>query len=161
MRGHSTPERHAASPEKPKRSKRAQQCGQRLGTVCKLQRGSVAGGGISQHSTASDAGFITTTGRVLPQEVLSALHRRVPAAETAALQPCARPPRRSQQPPYLPSSSEKLIPSLILPPTTESSRAPVICPPAWLQRCRRGTRSLEQGRSLGFSRAPTPGLEPW
>lgn len=49
-----------------------------------------------------------------------------------------------QQPPYLPRSSEKLIPSLILPPTTESSRAPVIWPADWLQRCRRGTGTSDQ-----------------
>lgn len=38
---------------------------------------------------------------------------------------------------YRPRSSEKLIPSLIFPPTTERSRAPVTVPPAWPQHCRK------------------------
>lgn len=38
---------------------------------------------------------------------------------------------------YRPRSSEKLIPSLIFPPTTERSRAPVTVPPTWPQLCRR------------------------
>lgn len=51
-----------------------------------------------------------------------------------------------EQSPYLPRSSEKFIPSLILPPTTESSRAPVICPPVWLQHCRRGISNSNQSK---------------
>lgn len=46
-------------------------------------------------------------------------------------------PRDERPTTYRPRLSEKLIPSLIFPPTTERSRAPVTVPPAWSQHCRK------------------------
>lgn len=73
---------------------------------------------------------------------------------TPSSQPGCRPqaghghlgPGREEDHTYRPRSSEKLIPSLIFPPTTESSRAPVTGPPAWPQLCvETPPRALSQG----------------